>query len=116
MRDPDRIPRILAKLAIAWNVCPDARLGQFCHNILSSYLDKETELTYSIGDGVFEEALDSWVAKRIVYIETDKVKSYEMLVSHGRHEFRIPETSSLHQEIAKANRPDSAASRLGSTI
>lgn len=53
MRDPARIPRILAKIAAIWRTFPDLRLTQLIQNALASNQDN-----YYVEDDKLEAALD----------------------------------------------------------
>lgn len=56
MRDPERIPRILAKLEEVWRASPDLRLGQLLVNLVGHPLFFHTE------DDVIEPCLDRHIA------------------------------------------------------
>lgn len=48
MRDPERIGPLLNRLAAAWKLCPDLRLGQLIVNAAAGdpfYLEDETLIT-----------------------------------------------------------------------
>lgn len=49
MRDPERIPRVLSKLALYWQEHPDLRLGQILGNF---------NINYNTEDEVLIDALD----------------------------------------------------------
>lgn len=64
MRDPKRIDRMLAKLAEAWKLHPDLRLGQLIANLAS---DPETGAVSSGSifqreDDKMEQDIDGWLA------------------------------------------------------
>lgn len=55
MRDPQRIPEVLAKLGLYWQKHPDLRLGQILGNF---------DIDYSTEDEVLVEALNkAWNQK-----------------------------------------------------
>lgn len=60
MRDPDRMPRIVAKLERAWKLVPDWRLGQ----LISNLQGPGTFDAFYIEDNDWEEALDAFIAKQ----------------------------------------------------
>lgn len=68
MRDPARIPRIVEKLARAWEAAPDMRLGQLCHCIVIRCDRYHHELSFSLEDDIFEDALDKWLSEPHPYI------------------------------------------------
>lgn len=92
MRDPTRIPRILAKLATAWEASPDLRLGQLVENIVWKEAKTRTLIinarqmgktqmrqeylahpVFSVEDDRFETALDRWIAEPTRYFEVLKI-------------------------------------------
>ena len=62
MRDPNRISRVLAKLAAAWEANPDWRLGQLITNVCryGSPFD-----VFYVEDDVFEAELDALLAGHV---------------------------------------------------
>lgn len=68
MRNPNRIPTILAKLQQAWTRAPDLRFGQLVHNIVAFGDADEAELTFNLEDDRFEAALDKWLAEPMRYV------------------------------------------------
>jgi hypothetical protein len=52
MRDPKRIPQILAKLGELWTAQPDLRLGQIMGN---------ASITYYTEDDKAAQALQEWI-------------------------------------------------------
>jgi hypothetical protein len=69
VRDPNRIPRILAKLQKLWEAMPDQRLGQLINNILTlqpSAYSWESDLWHS-EDTEWESMIDEYLkTKRIL--------------------------------------------------
>lgn len=59
VRDPARIPRILAKVAKLWTACPDWRLGQLLGNVSLVTTDP-----YCQEDDMLEVALDREIEER----------------------------------------------------
>ena len=59
MRDPDRIPRILAKLATYWRIYPDLRLGQLVSNLAR----QSTTTPFYTEDSPIEAELDREIRK-----------------------------------------------------
>lgn len=64
MRDPARIPLILAKLEKAWLAAPDLRLGQLIDNILHR---ANCDHPFYIEDDKMEAAIDDWLKKSPPY-------------------------------------------------
>jgi hypothetical protein len=54
-RDPARLERMLAKLALVWGAHPDLRLGQLVVNITG------TSDPFSVEDDETERRLDAWI-------------------------------------------------------
>lgn len=65
MRDPKRIPVILAKLEELWKKYPDLRFGQLVGNILRESEDYSNFFSYLfyIEDSDFEKRIDEIVQK-----------------------------------------------------
>jgi hypothetical protein len=57
MRDPKRIPRIVAKLEKAWELVPDWRLGQ----LISNLLGPGPQDVFHPGDEKWESLLDEFI-------------------------------------------------------
>lgn len=71
MRNPERIPTILAKLNQAWLAAPDMRFGQLVHCIMPKREDNDH---FNIEDDAFEAALNKWlesVPKKVVSLRKD---------------------------------------------
>jgi hypothetical protein len=65
MRDPERIPEIIALFQKAWELFPDQRFCQLIYNILR--LEKDTDLYY-VEDDHFRKALDKFLKEYSHYI------------------------------------------------
>jgi hypothetical protein len=76
MRDPDRIPMILAALERRWNEDPDLRLGQLLLNVLS---DKSTppELLGRIEDGRLLDCLGTETEEEARYVKDEPQRARE---------------------------------------
>jgi hypothetical protein len=60
MRDPDRIPRIVAKLERAWKLVPDCRLGQ----LISNLQGPGPQDVFHAEDDQWERRLDDFLENR----------------------------------------------------
>jgi uncharacterized protein YihD (DUF1040 family) len=58
MRDPNRIPRVLAKLKLLWHNNPDLRLGQLLLNI-NAYATGGSLDAFNTEDDKMEEVIDN---------------------------------------------------------
>lgn len=67
MRDPDRIPKILAMIEELWKMYPDQRLMQLLTNTISGYD------AFNLEDGQLRALLDGHIAatKYVVSIEKE---------------------------------------------
>lgn len=68
MRDPARIIRIIEKLALQWQRCPDLRLRQLCDAIVANHHPRKSEHEFYMEDDEFETALDEALANPCVYV------------------------------------------------
>lgn len=59
MRDPKRIPRILAKLQAAWLSNPDQRLGQLLVNV-NRDVDTDPSMLFHVEDDVWEQKIQAY--------------------------------------------------------
>jgi hypothetical protein len=62
MRNPNRIPRILEKLARNWSKYPDLRLGQLLDSLRFVACDRDIDMFY-IEDDLIEKELDRRLAQ-----------------------------------------------------
>ena len=61
MRDPDRIPEILAQIEEAWKRHPDMRFGQLVVNLL----DPNPNRIFDVEDDILRESLNEFLATGI---------------------------------------------------
>ena len=59
MRDPERVPIIIAKLEEAWKLVPDWRLGQLISNLQGA----GSHDVFYLEDDKWEEYLDNFLEK-----------------------------------------------------
>ena len=65
MRDPERIPRIMRKMAKVWEMKPDQRFFQLMDNYVTGYNQWQSPFIFQIQDKDLEEHLDKILSGEI---------------------------------------------------
>jgi hypothetical protein len=65
MRDPKRIPRILEKMQLVWEMRPDQRLFQLMDNYITGYNKWQSSFIFYVEDDELEAHLDKIISGEI---------------------------------------------------